>query len=61
MIVLILVVAALVLALVGWQLSRVWPARTRRIQEAAAADVAAVLEDTKLVSPDAPGNHEDDL
>jgi hypothetical protein len=61
MLVLILVVAALVLALVGWQLSRAWPARTKRIQEAAAADVAAVLEDAKLVRPDAPGNHEDDL
>ena len=61
MIVLILVVAALVLALVGWQLSRVWPARTRRIKEAAAADVAAVREDANLVSPDAPGNDQDDL
>lgn len=61
MIVLILIVAALVLALAGWRLARMWPGRTRRIQEAAAADVAAVLEDTKLVSPDAPGNHEDDL
>ena len=61
MIVLIIVVALLLLVLVGWSLARVWPGRTRRIQEAAAADVAAVLEDAKLVSPEAPGNHEDDL
>jgi hypothetical protein len=62
MVVLIVIVAAvLVLALVGWMLARMSPGRSRRIQEAAAADVAAMLEDTKLVSPDAPGNHEDDL
>jgi hypothetical protein len=61
MIVLIVVVAVLLLALVGWSLARVWPGRTRRIKEAAAADVAAVLEDAKLVRPDAPGIQEDDL
>lgn len=61
MIVLIVVVALLLLVLVGWSLARVWPGSTRRIKEAAAADVAAVLEDAKLVSPDAPGNHQDDL
>jgi hypothetical protein len=40
----------------GW-----WSARTMRIKHAAARDVAAVRQDAKLVRPDAPGNHQDDL
>lgn len=61
MVVLILILAALLLAVVGWLVARMRPGRTRRIQAAAAADVAAVREDAKQVSPDAPGNYEDDL
>lgn len=61
MIVLIFVVAALVLAVIGLLLARMRPGRARRIQEAAAADVAAVREDAKLFSPDAPGSNADDL
>lgn len=61
MVVLIVILAVLVLSFVGWLMARVRPGRTRRIQEAAAADVAAVREDAKLVAPDAPGNDEDDL
>lgn len=61
MVELIIIVAALVLAGGGWLVAVRRPARVKSIKEAAAADVAAVLEDAKLVSPDAPGNHEDDL
>jgi lipopolysaccharide export LptBFGC system permease protein LptF len=62
MIVLIFVVVALVvLALAGWLLARARPGRTQRIKDAAAADVDAVREDAGLFSPDAPGNHQDDL
>jgi hypothetical protein len=61
MVVLILILAALLLAMVGWLVARMRPGRTQRIQEAAAADVAAVREDAKQVSPDAPGNYQDDL
>jgi hypothetical protein len=61
MIVLILIGAAALLAIVGWLVARTRPGRFRSIQEAAAADVAAVREDAKLVAPDAPGNEEDDL
>ncbi len=60
MVVLIIILAALVLATGGWLVTRMRPG-SKSIQEAAAADVAAILEDSKLVSPDAPGNHEDDL
>ena len=35
--------------------------RSETIKESAAADVAAIEQDAKLVSPDAPGNHQDDL
>jgi hypothetical protein len=61
MVVLIIILAALVLGGGGWLVAHTRPGRARSIQEAAAADVAAILEDSKLVSPDAPGNHEDDL
>ena len=61
MVELIIIVAAVVLVGGGWLVAVRRPARVKSIQEAAAADVAAVLEDAKLVRPDAPGNHEDDL
>jgi hypothetical protein len=40
----------------GWLASR-----ERQVKDAAAEDVAAIREDAKDVSPDAPGNHTDDL
>jgi cell shape-determining protein MreC len=47
----------------SWRTGRVswWARRSQRIQEAAAANVAAILEDAKYVRPDAPGTHQDDL
>ncbi|MGH3156990.1 MAG: hypothetical protein ACRDNF_10495, partial [Streptosporangiaceae bacterium] len=68
--VIILVVVITAITFVVWRFRRPawrsqrmswWARRNRRIQEAAAANVAAILEDTKHVRPDAPGNHQDDL
>ena len=40
----------------GW-----WFTREQGIKQAAAADVEAIREDARDVSPDAPGNYTDDL
>jgi hypothetical protein len=40
----------------GW-----WFTREQNIKQAAAEDVRALRKDAKDVSPDAPGNHFDDL
>jgi hypothetical protein len=40
----------------GW-----WFTREQNIKRAAAEDVEALRKDAKRVSPDAPGNHLDDL
>jgi hypothetical protein len=69
-IVVVLAVVVLVLTLIYWRFRRpkwrsprgTWVARRdRQIQEAAAADAAALLNDAKYVRPDAPGDHLDDL
>jgi hypothetical protein len=60
----IAVLALLVVSLLGIRMRRspgLLSPHRERIKEAAAADVAAIEEDGKFVSPDAPGRHEDDL
>jgi hypothetical protein len=54
-------VAVIVLGIWMWRSPGVRSAHAQRIKEAAAADVAEIEEDDKLVSPDAPGRQEDDL
>jgi hypothetical protein len=58
---LIALVVVIVLGLWMWRSPGLRSAHARRIKEAAAADVAAIEEDDKFVSPDAPGRQEDDL
>ncbi|HEX4061960.1 MAG TPA: hypothetical protein VHY58_13175 [Streptosporangiaceae bacterium] len=69
-IIVILAVVAFALIMIYWRFRRPkWRARRvpwyarrdRRMQEAAAADAAALLGDAKYVRPDAPGDHLDDL
>jgi hypothetical protein len=58
---LIALVVVIVLGMWMWRSPGQRSARTRRIQDAAAADVAAIEEDDKFIRPDAPGRQEDDL
>jgi UPF0716 family protein affecting phage T7 exclusion len=58
---LIALVVVIVLGFWLWRTTGLRSAEARRIKEAAAADVAAIEEDDKFVSPDAPGRQEDDL
>jgi cytochrome oxidase assembly protein ShyY1 len=70
-IVVVVVVVATALILILWRFRRppVWQSnrvswrarRNRRIQEAAAANVAILRESGKKISPDAPGDHLDEL
>jgi hypothetical protein len=66
----IVLVVVLALIILAWRVSQPtgrvqglpwWTSRTRRIQEAAAEDVAALRRDARLVRPDAPGNYPDEL
>ncbi len=58
---LIALLVVIVFSMRTWRMPGLRSARSRRIKEAAAADVAAIEEDDALVSPDAPGREEDDL
>ena len=69
-IVVVLVVVAAAVVLIAWRFRRPtwrirrvprWARRNRRIQEAAAADVAAMRKGVKYFRRDAPGDHQDEL